>query len=59
MAESSVALPPEFGSMRMSLRSHQFDPETIRLMGVAYEMALLRCGLLIAATLPTMSSRRR
>jgi hypothetical protein len=32
--------------MRMSIRSHQrFDPETMRLMGRAYEMALISLRL--------------
>lgn len=44
MAESSVALPPE-REMRMPIRfflkGQRFDPETIRVMGIAFEMALV------------------
>jgi hypothetical protein len=49
--------------MHMPIRSHlngqRFDPETMRLMGLAHEMTRYRFGLLIAATLPTMSLRKR
>jgi hypothetical protein len=44
VAESSVALPP-VREMYMPIRSHlegqRFDPETTRVMGLAYEMALV------------------
>ena len=49
MAESSVALPPVFREMPMPIRSHlnghRFDPETMRLMGLAYEMTLISLRL--------------
>ena len=44
MTESSVALPPE-REMHMPIRYYlnglRFEPETLRVMGLAYEMALV------------------
>ena len=45
--------------IRSYLNGQRFDPETMRLMGLAYEMTLISLGLLIAATWPMMSLRAR
>jgi len=48
VTESSVALSP-VAERRMPIRPHlngqRFDPETIRVMGLAYEMALVALRL--------------
>jgi hypothetical protein len=48
VAERPVALPPEVGSAPNAnhlILSHRFDPETKRVMGVAFEMVRVALGL--------------
>jgi hypothetical protein len=56
VAESSVALPP-VREMHMPIRVHlngqKFDPETIRVMGLAYELALVALERTDWAATPT------
>ena len=56
MAESSVALPPVAG-MHVPIRSHlhgqRFNTETIRVMGLAYELALVTLERTDGAATPT------
>jgi hypothetical protein len=56
VAESSVALPPVW-EMHMPIRFHlngqKFDPETIRVMGLAFEMALVALEHTDGAANPT------
>jgi hypothetical protein len=59
---SSQHLTPEWGALmpiRPFLDGHKFDPETIRIMGLAFEMAREALRLADRTDLPTKPSLKR